>query len=375
MGGDGSEAWKTGEEKELVYGKILVKNDVGVLPCTFLLACQSLKEFGGAGAGAVRDGMLDACSRFLEFEELKKKVVCLCADGASVNMGRHKGALNQLSEMMDTSPYILYCFTHNLELAIKDSYKREKAFEEVKDVLFKMMKDSGKTWRIFQEIGERIGVKVLRFTKVSGTRFQPHVRRGLSNFLRNFLCLLLFAQNVEEQGSGKDALVTKIMYPKIIGYRKKWNKFEWVATATLCYRVLIETTQLSLNMESDSILIYQLYEKIREMGSNITQISEETNYEYLPSNMKINDKETENNDSIAVQVTSGTATDTAEQPSDEFILKNVQKAVDKLRQEFLPSIKSSVEDRFKNILEEESIKATKIFDVDEWGLGEVDPEH
>ena len=72
LSGDGSEAWKTGEEKELVYGKILVKNDVAVLLCTFLLACQSLKEFGGAGADAVRDGMLDACSRFLEFEELKK---------------------------------------------------------------------------------------------------------------------------------------------------------------------------------------------------------------------------------------------------------------------------------------------------------------
>ena len=37
---DGSEAWKTVEEKELVHGK------VGFLPGTFFLACQSLKAFG-----------------------------------------------------------------------------------------------------------------------------------------------------------------------------------------------------------------------------------------------------------------------------------------------------------------------------------------
>ena len=40
---------------------------------------------------------------------------------------------------------------------------------------------------------------------------------GLLNFLRNFWCMLIFAENVVEQGSGVDLLVTKKIYPKIMG--------------------------------------------------------------------------------------------------------------------------------------------------------------
>ena len=49
-----------------------------------------------------------------------------------------------------------------------------------------MMKDSGKTWDVFRVVGDRLGVKVLQYMKVTGTRFQAHVQRVLSNFLRNF---------------------------------------------------------------------------------------------------------------------------------------------------------------------------------------------
>ena len=45
VSGDGSQAWRTGEEKELIYGKFLVRGDVGLSACTFLLACQVLKDF------------------------------------------------------------------------------------------------------------------------------------------------------------------------------------------------------------------------------------------------------------------------------------------------------------------------------------------
>ena len=88
------------------------------------------------------------------------------------------------------------------------------------------MKDSGNMWDAFRVVGDRLGVKVLRYTKVTRTCFQAHVQRGLSNFLRNFWCMLLFAVNIVEQRSGVDALVTKNMYPKIIGIPK--NSHNWV---------------------------------------------------------------------------------------------------------------------------------------------------
>ena len=51
---DGSEAWKTGEEKELIYGKVLLKGYQIFLPGAFFLACQSLKAYGEPTADGTR---------------------------------------------------------------------------------------------------------------------------------------------------------------------------------------------------------------------------------------------------------------------------------------------------------------------------------
>ena len=49
-------------------------------------------------------------------------------------------------------------------------------------------------------------------------------RDVFNNFfeLKIFLATMLFAENAEHQGSGEDSLVTKEMYPKIIGCKRKW---------------------------------------------------------------------------------------------------------------------------------------------------------
>ena len=115
--------------------------------------------------------------------------------------------------------------------------------------------------------------------------------------------MLLFAENVVEQGSGIDSLVTKKMYQKSIGLRKKFMLFGWFAAAILFYKVLNETLQLSQYMESDLVLIYQLSSKIKETCFNLQEISEEEDYKYLPSNVEIIDKDLEN-DLIVITPTS-----------------------------------------------------------------------
>ena len=131
------------------------------------------------------------------------------------------------------------------------------------------------------------------------------MQRGLPNFLRNFWCILLFAENVVEQGLGVDSLVTKKMYPKIIGMRKKFMQFGWFATAILFYKVLNETSQLSLYIESDSVLIYQLSSKIKETCFNLQEILEEEDYKYLPSNVEIIDKDLENDSIVMISTSNG----------------------------------------------------------------------
>ena len=73
-----------------------------------MLAGQVIKEFGGVNAEATKEAFITVYDKLGDMEVLRKKINCLCADGAAVNMGRKHGALIQLSDYCDVSrPYII----------------------------------------------------------------------------------------------------------------------------------------------------------------------------------------------------------------------------------------------------------------------------
>ena len=45
-------------------------------------------------------------------------------------------------------------------------------------------------------------------------------------------------------------MATKEMYHRIVGFHKKWSKFEFIAMADLYFEVLKETAHLSLLLET-----------------------------------------------------------------------------------------------------------------------------
>ena len=133
VSGDDSEARKIDKEKELTYEKFLVKGDVGLSSFTFLFACQVMKDFEEVNVDTMKKAFIAACDKFGEMEH--KKIPCLCADGAAVNMGSKPGALIQLSDYCDVSrTYIIHCLNHNLELAIKDSCPKIQEFEQIRSL-------------------------------------------------------------------------------------------------------------------------------------------------------------------------------------------------------------------------------------------------
>ena len=146
-------------------------------------------------------------------------------------------------------------------------------------------------------------------------------------------------------------------------------QFDWFAAAILFYKVLNETSQFSLYMESDSVLIYQLSSKIKETCFNLQEILEEEDYKYLPSNVETIDKDLEN-DLIVITPTSN---DT--ENNKEFQLTGVAEdkvKVDMIRQDLLSVIQENITERFKKILEDKSLDAMKLFDVNEWGATDVE---
>lgn len=72
------------------------------------------------------------------------------------------------------------------------------------------------------------------------------------------------------------------MYPKIVGFCKKWSKFEFIATANLYFEDLKETAHLSLLLESDGFLIYQLVEAVKEVYDNHDDLCNDVDFDHLP---------------------------------------------------------------------------------------------
>ena len=99
------------------------------------------------------------------------------------------------------------------------------------------------------------------------------------------------------------------------------------------------------------------------------EISEEEDYEYLPSNIEIIDNDLKN-DLIVITPTSNSA-----ENNKEFQLTGVVEdkvKVDRIRQDLLSAIQENITERFEKILEDESLDAMKLFHVNEWGLTDVE---
>ena len=94
-----------------------------------------MKDFEGVNVDTTKKAFIAACTKFGDIEFLRKKITCLSADRAAVNMCRRCGALIQLSDYCDVSrTYIIHCLNHNLELMIKDSYSKIQEFEEIRSL-------------------------------------------------------------------------------------------------------------------------------------------------------------------------------------------------------------------------------------------------
>ena len=267
---DGSEARKTREEKELVYIKLVLNG----VPVTLFLKCQRMIDYGGTDAGAVLKALREAFMSYgVDISVGGKdthKVVSMCADGASTNMGCKRGALTVLKQDI-TWLIIIHCSLHKLELAVKDGFKIAKDFQEIDsnmNHLYKTFKDSGKCWRVLLLFASNLGVTVRRFVKSQGTRFQAHKKSALDVFIYNFCLLLLFAEHASET----KGLLTPVMKTRFEGFHQKWVQYIYPVRVCFYREVLQATTKLSLIIEKDDTLLTDVVDALEDCSDNLNDL-------------------------------------------------------------------------------------------------------
>ena len=114
---DGSQARKTGSEKELV----LVRVEKLGIPVYFVISLLEMASFGGTDAASLKLALdsvfqvenqeLNCKSGNWPLDDYQTKLVSATADGANVNMGIYNGALTL---MANERPWlvIIHCVNH-----------------------------------------------------------------------------------------------------------------------------------------------------------------------------------------------------------------------------------------------------------------------
>ncbi len=262
---DGTQARKTGVEKEL----ILVRVVDGGEPKYFMVALQNMDEYGSANSDNLKKAIDDVFQQIIDVKQYREKVVCLTADGASVNTGHRNGLFAQMTA--DNRPWLLgiHCVLHRVELAIKDSLEKQKLFRTVKDIMllmYTLVKQSGKFQRHLQDTADELNVDVYKFRRVHGSRFVNHQRKGLEALLHNWIPLLTAIQT---------ALVDKafkLIQPKLTGVMKQLANVRILSAACFFKLVLDIVANLSLKFEQNKLMPFDVKPAIESVVSELHEL-------------------------------------------------------------------------------------------------------
>lgn len=264
---DGSQARKTGSEKELVYVRALKSG----LPVFYCVSLQNIDNYGDANAENLKrsiDNTFQSNQQVvIPHEAYKNKLVSMTADGASVNMGAYNGLLVRMAN--EDRPWLvpMHCVSHRVELALKDSLGKE--FDEVKQfmtLIYYSFKSSGKFRRHFYETAHILGVHVYNFPKVHGTRFIAHLLRGVDHLLNNWIVL---AQAIE------NSLATCKDKAKLLGILNRLKNFNFLAKSCLYKDLLTACSALSLQFEKHDLLCYQILPSVAKTYDALNERLEE----------------------------------------------------------------------------------------------------
>ena len=144
------------------------------------------------------------------------KLVGLGSDGAS-NMTGKKGDLAALLKSNVNSELVnVHCFAHRLELAFRDVLKKNKKYEKVMTLLIGLhyfYKRSYNNKKGLLETISALGIKGVLPDKVTGTRWLPHLSRGIKGLLRTFLAYEAHLSSISHNNPKGEGLV-KILLQK-----------------------------------------------------------------------------------------------------------------------------------------------------------------
>ena len=178
---------------------------------------------GGSTAEGIKFG-IDRCFEDLGVDNYEEKLIGFCADGANVNKGGKTGVKALLQEVC---PWILFiwCMSHRLELAIKESLTGTQfmMIDEMLLHLYLLYEKSPKKCNQLEELHEQLKEVyefesgTLKPLRSNGTRWITHKLSAIRLIIDKFG---LYMRHLDDMVADKS--YTSNMRAKVEGFLDRW---------------------------------------------------------------------------------------------------------------------------------------------------------
>lgn len=255
---DGSQARKTGDDKEMMLAR--VERNGG--PAYLMASLLQMSKFGGTGAQATKDAIDSVFKEggILELNDFVHKLIGSTADGASVNFGAYGGLLKKLED--EGRPWLvkIHCVNHRTELAVKDAFK-DSVFKTVDSFyigVFYLLKNSGAIKSDIKGAAESLGISFYTLPKMTGTRFVSHRKKALTHLLHMWPAIIAALDNTLVARQHKAETKAKIQ-----GFLKQLRSYAFLCLVCTYLDILEKITLTSLIFEGNGLLPFEVEPTIK----------------------------------------------------------------------------------------------------------------
>ena len=226
-------------EQELIY--VMFLNEDGRVNMKFL----SIENPARADAVHLVECIKEAFNR-IGIVDISTHLHGLNVDGASVNLGIHRGVATLLK---NECPWLtaIHCFNHRIELAAKDAF-RNSVFEDIEQMqafLFKLYQNSSKRLKALRELGVAIGENPPKPVRAPGTRWIGHRHNAIKIVLKHYGTYMMHLEEL----ANNDSQVEK--QDQIRGYLNKWENGKYPISVAVYLDVLSVLTRMSLSEQKE----------------------------------------------------------------------------------------------------------------------------
>ncbi|XP_066928483.1 zinc finger protein 862-like [Clytia hemisphaerica] len=247
-------------EKECVY---LMFVDLTEFEPT--LSFIALKDVPSQDAAGIKSALTKAFDD-VGMPELKDKIVFLASDGASVNSGIKTGLAAKFREDGLEWLVFVWCLSHRLELALKDSL--DDVLAPVKKSLTnlfylyqkssKKLRELRKLHKVLKEMYE-FADNCVKPAKATGTRWIAHVLRSMSGLVDKFGLYLQHFENVIADTSKQTDKAT------LEGKRRLLTEANVLLRCGLFIDLLNPALKFSLQSQKENFGIIELVDELDDM--------------------------------------------------------------------------------------------------------------